>query len=91
MKIVILGSCKNGPYDIILVPKKEIDNNGKSLWNTEKGYQQAFKKFSKAIKEADEVWVYLGDHVGEHTLRDYEYAKKLGKTIKIITEEYSYS
>ena len=85
MKIVILGSCRVGPYEIIKVPEKEYSKDGKSLWNTEEGYKQAFAKFKKAIDEADEIWIYI-DAVGEHTKKDIEYAKKLGKKIKIIIE-----
>jgi len=83
MKIVILGSCKVVPYEIIKVPEREFREDGTPLWNTEEGYQQAFKKFKRAIEEADEVWIYCSA-VGEHTLRDIEYAKKLGKKIKLI-------
>lgn len=79
MKITILGSCKVGPYDILAVPAK-IPN----AWNTEKGYQIAFNtKFKSAIENADEIWIYASA-VGEHTQRDIDYARKLGKTIKMI-------
>ena len=86
MKIVILGSCRVGPYEIIKVPEKEYSKNGKCLWNTEEGFKQAFTKFKKAMDEADEIWVYAPDGLGEHTKRDLEYARKLSKKIKIIME-----
>jgi hypothetical protein len=82
LKIVVLGSCKAGPYDIIAVPEK-IPN----LWNTEEGYKIAFEtKFKSAIENADEVWVYA-HAIGEHTERDIAYARSLGKKIKLIAEE----
>jgi len=86
MKIVILGSCRVGPYEIIKVPEKETREDGTSLWNTEEGYRKAFEKFKKAIDQADEVWIYM-DAVGEHTLRDIEYVKSLGKKTKLVVDE----
>ena len=86
MKIVILGSCRAGPYQIIKVPEKEMGKDGKDLWNTEEGYRQAFEKFKKAIEDADEVWIYCAA-VGEHTMRDIEFAKSLGKKIKLVMED----
>jgi len=78
-KIVILGSCRYGPYEILAVPNK-IPN----LWNTEKGYQAASQKFYPAIDQADEVWIYAPEGVGEHTKRDVEYAKSKNKKLFIL-------
>ena len=78
-KIVILGSCRFEPYEILAVPNK-IPN----AWNTEEGYKIAAKKFYPAIEEADEVWVYAPDGIGEHTGRDLEYAKSKGKIIRVL-------
>jgi hypothetical protein len=79
MKVVIVGSCRFEPYDILAVPNK-IAN----AWNTEKGYKKAAEKFYPAIDSCDEVWIYAPDGIGEHTLRDIEYAQKKGKRIKIL-------
>jgi len=78
-KIVILGSCRFSPYDVLAVPS-EIS----PVWNTEAGYEIAFRRFGPAIKKADIVIVYAPDGIGEHTNRDLEYAKSLGKRIHII-------
>jgi len=85
-KIVVLGSCRHSPYIILAVPEKVV-KDGKNLWNTEEGYKIAFEKFKKAINECDEVWVYAPDGLGEHTRRDLEYAKNIGKKIKVIIDE----
>lgn len=37
-----------------------------------------------SVDEADEVWVYIPDGLGEHTARDVAYASKIGKPIKLI-------
>jgi len=81
-KIVILGSCRFGPYEILAVPNK-IPN----AWNTEEGYKIASQIFYPAIDKADEVWVYAPDGIGEHTSRDIDYAKKKGKAIRFLTIE----
>ena len=81
-KIVILGSCKYGPYEILAVPNKIP-----GAWNTEKGYQIAAKKFYPAIKEADMILVYAPDGIGEHTGRDIAEARRQGKEIYIIVHE----
>lgn len=75
-KIVILGSCRFEPYEILAVPNK-IPN----AWNTEEGYQIACKIFHPAIEQADVVLVYAPDGVGIHTQRDINYAREKGKTI----------
>lgn len=79
MKIVVLGSCRFEPYNVIIVPEKV---EGK--WNTEEGYQIAFQKFSKAIKACDVVWVWCPDGIGEHTRRDAEFAIKEGKQVFLL-------
>ena len=81
VKIVILGSCRFEPYEILEVPKR---NN---LGNTEEGYQKSTKRFFPAIEKADIVIVYASDGIGEHTKRDMEYAKKQGKRIIVISDE----
>lgn len=78
-KIVILGSCRYAPYEILAVP-----NPIPNAWNTERGYEMASRVFYPAIDEADEVWIYAPDGIGEHTRRDIEYALKQGKTVRLI-------
>jgi hypothetical protein len=85
--IVVLGSCRHGPYKFIAVPEKV---EGK--WNTEEGYQIAAKKFYPAIQSCDEVWVLLNDpnneigRIGEHTQRDFDVAKAMRKKIRFIVD-----
>lgn len=78
VKIVILGSCRFEPYEILAVPKKN------PKWNTEEGYEMSTEKFYPAIDEADIVLVYAPDGIGEHTGRDIEYAKRQNKSIFVI-------
>ncbi len=80
-KIVILGSCRFEPYEITFVPEKIKE---KELYNTEEGYKLASIKCYSAIDEADLVLIYNPDRIGEHTLRDMEYAKKKKKKIWIL-------
>ena len=77
VKITILGSCRFEPYEVLAVPEKN------EKWNTEEGYQIAFKKFKKAIDESDVIFVYAPDGIGEHTDRDIQYAIQKGKPIVI--------
>ena len=77
--MVILGSCRFEPYEILAVPNK-IPN----AWNTEKGYRKAFEIFKPAIDGADLVIVYAPDGIGEHTQRDIDYARKQGKPIFLV-------
>lgn len=83
-KIVILGSCKYEPYEILIMPNKldaelyEKDH--------ERAYEEACKKFFPAIDEADEVWVYAPDGMGIHTTQDYSYARMEGKTIRFLAK-----
>lgn len=82
VKIVILGSCRFDPYEILAVPNKIP-----GAWNTEQGYQTAAKTFYPAIEQADVVFVYAPDGIGEHTARDIAHAAKHGKPIVIYCKE----
>lgn len=81
-KIVILGSCRFEPYEILAKPKKV---EGK--WNTEEGYKEACKKFYPAMEKSDVIIVYAPDGIGEHTQRDIDYAKSIGKKVHLISSE----
>jgi len=81
-KIVILGSCKHEPYEILFVPKKIP-----GLWNTEEGYRKASERCYSAIDKCDEVWVYAPEGIGEHTRRDLEYARSRGKKVRFLVDE----
>ena len=76
VKIVFLGSCRFSPYEILAVPDPIP-----GAWNTDEGYEIAFKVFKPAIENADVVIVHNPDGVGEHTGRDLNYAKSLNKHI----------
>lgn len=78
-KIVIVGSCRHEPYEILCVPNKIP-----KAWNTEKGYKLASEKFYPAIENAEEIWIYAPDGIGEHTQRDIDYARAKGKTIFLL-------
>lgn len=75
-KIVILGSCRFEPYEILAVPNKIP-----GAPNTDEGYKVAIQTFYPAMDEADIVLVYAPDGVGIHTQRDINYAREKGKTI----------
>ena len=77
-KIVILGSCKHEPYEILAVPLKN------KFWNTDKGYKLATERFYPAIDKADFIIVYCPNGVGKHTQKDIEYAKKMKKKIIFV-------
>ena len=79
MKIVVLGSCRFEPYEFLAVPNKIP-----GAWNTEKGYRKASEKFYPALKEADVVWVFAPDGIGEHTQKDIDEAQRLGKKIMML-------
>jgi len=82
-KIVILGSCKYGPYEIIAMPNKL--NPELYEKDHEKAYEEACKTFYPAIDQCDEVWIYIPDgKIGEHTMRDLLYAIEKQKTVKIV-------
>lgn len=72
-KIVILGSLRNGDYEVT-APKRVKED-----YHNEEGYQLACQRFYPAIEEADIVIVY--GEVGEHTQRDINYAISKGKRI----------
>ena len=53
--------------------------------NHKKAYEEACKKFYPAIEKADCILVYCPDgHIGEHTMRDMQYAMKLKKDIVLF-------
>jgi len=86
-KVVILGSCRHEPYQILLAPNK-LDPELYKKDHT-KAYEAACKKFYPAIQQADEVWVYAPDgRIGEHTQKDIDYALSQGKTIRMIGYEW---
>jgi len=86
-KIVIVGSCRFAPYQILITP---------SPWNShikklmkidhEKAAKLAERRFHPAIRECDEVWVYAPDGIGQHTQRDVNYARKHAKKIFVLQE-----
>ena len=76
-KIVILGSCRFEPYEILAMPKKLTD----TPHTTEKGYKKATKIFYPAIDESDLIIVFSPDGIGEHTQRDIDYAHAIGKRV----------
>lgn len=81
-KIVILGSCRFEPYEIV------APNKIPGAHNTEKGYKIACEKFYPAIEKADVVLVYAPDgRIGEHTGRDIVYAWKCGKKVYVLPRE----
>ena len=80
VKIVILGSCRFEPYEILAVPKRN------ELGDTEEGYQLATKKFYPAIDKADVVFVYAPDGIGPHTKRDIDYAISKGKPVAVYMD-----
>jgi len=81
-KVVILGPCKYEPYEILFVPKKVSEE----LYNTEEGYRMASKKCYSAIDEADEVWVYIPEGMGEYTARDFNYALSKKKKVYVLVD-----
>ena len=78
-KIVILGSCRFEPYEILAVPNKIP-----RAWNTDKGYEIAKKKFYPAMDEADVILVYAPDGIGKHTMKDIDYAHSIGKEVYLL-------
>ena len=80
-KIVILGSCRFEPYEILAVPNK-IPN----AWNTDEGYEIACKVFYPAMDNADVILVYAPDGIGEHTQKDIDYAYSIGKKVFELKE-----
>lgn len=78
-KIVILGSCRFAPYEVLAAPKK-VPN----MWNTEEGYTKAAEVFYPAIASADAVLVYAPDGIGEHTARDILEACRQKKEVFLV-------
>jgi len=82
-KIVILGSCKYEPYEILAMPNKldpelyERDH--------EMAYKMACSVFYPAIEKSDLVIVYAPEGVGEHTQADMDYARLRNKKIFIVS------
>ena len=84
-KIVILGSTRFSPYDILAKPIV-LGESYQNRNNNDEGYKEACKIFYPAIEESDEVWVYIPEgKIGEHTQRDLDEAIKQGKKVfKIV-------
>lgn len=72
-KIVILGSLKHHPYEVLYVPHP-----------VEEGREEALQKCAAAIDRADEVVVYAREGIGVHTWQDIYYALQQGKRITVI-------
>ncbi len=89
IKIVVLGSCRYEPYEVLAMPNKldpelyEEDH--------EKAYDEACKVFYPAIDEADLVLVYAPEGIGEHTGRDLDYAKDQGKDYVVFPHDVNRS
>ena len=81
-KIVILGSCRFAPYEVLFVPNK-LDPK---LYEEhhEEAYLKACWKTYPAIADADIVIAYIPDGIGEHTARDLRFADSLRKRIVLI-------
>ena len=82
-KIVILGSCKHEPYEILAAPNKLNPKLYKK--DHEKAYEEACKVFYPAIEQADLVIVYAPNGLGEHTIKDMLFALKKGKKVVIVS------
>jgi len=80
VKIVILGSCRFEPYEVLCVPRKMTD----TPHTTEAEYLEATKRFYPAIDEADLVVAYVPDGIGKHTLRDMKYAYSKRKKVVLV-------
>lgn len=85
VKIVILGSCKHEPYEVLFMPNKLNPKLYKE--DHEKAYLEACKVVFPAIAEADIIIAYVPDGIGEHTRRDLKYADSLRKRIVLIENE----
>lgn len=84
-KIVIIGSCRLGPYEILAMPNLSDAERQLYQKDQEKGYEHGCKKFYPAIDQCDEVWIYIPNGtIGEHTMRDLLYALDKKKTVRII-------
>ena len=84
VKIVILGSCKHAPYELIQAPNPL--NLDLYVKDHEAAYIEACKIYYPKIKQADIILVFAPNgEIGEHTLRDLSFAIKQKKPITIIT------
>lgn len=78
-KIVILGSCRYEPYEILYTPHR-IDGDD------EAGYQKAKKIYGPLIEQCDECWVFAPDGIGYHTARDIKTALEQGKIVRLLVD-----
>jgi hypothetical protein len=92
-KIVVLGSLRHSPYEILKVPepvdsiKEGFDPQNRKEFDTEQYYQEACEKFYPAMDACDEVWVYMPEgRIGDHTQRDLDYAISQGKRVFLVQE-----
>jgi len=85
VKIVLLGSCRFSPYEILAKPDPIP-----GAWNTDEGYEKASKVFYPAIEQADIVIVYAPDRIGFHTAKDIQKAQAENKRIVVIEKELVY-
>ena len=81
VKLVILGSCRFDPYEILAVPNKIP-----GAWNTDKGYAIAAQIFYPAMDKADVIIVYAPGGIGIHTQKDIDYAHSIGKKVYELKE-----
>jgi len=94
MKIVLLGSCINVPYEVFAPRSKSIPDTDQlraylewKAGNQEEAYQLAEKLFYPKIREADIIIAITKEDgtIGIHTQRDIDFAKSLGKQVIQIT------
>lgn len=78
-KIVILGSCRYEPYEILYTPHR-VDGDD------EAGYQKAKKIYGPKIKTCEECWVFAPDGIGPHTARDIKMALEEGKIVRLVLD-----
>lgn len=82
-KVVIVGSCKYAPYNIIQAPNPFDWKLYKE--DHEKAYEKACEIYYPKIRESDEVWIYAPNGIGEHTQRDIDYALSQNKKVLILS------
>jgi len=78
--IVILGSLRFDPY-IVVVPEKTS-----AEYHNEAGYTKACERIYPAMAKADMIIVWAPDGIGEHTQRDIDYARSIGKRVFVLKE-----
>ncbi len=76
VKIVLLGSCRFSPYEILakpdpLNPAYTVEEH--HVFNNEEEYLNACKIFYPAMDDSELIIVYAPDGIGEHTMRDLNY------------------